>query len=279
MPLKKALQQRDNPPPREQEEMAAGAERPLPEPAAAGPVAAGRPHRDYVEREAERYRREAEHAGSPGQPGPVPALDMTRALMAVNAMQGHFADRGWITPPYSRLRDCPNFVEALIQLASDADWLAREVPLPDHPAPHHPPVYYTIDEKTERPVPRADSLIRGDYVYKYSDGNRITQAEYICPWMDTNIMPPTKYDLIARGWDACYTLYFERENIVNIVFHWIERIGDFPILFRLSLRTMHFSPFPRPPILRRNTGLVSRVLGVVTKCAQRVSDDDDWDRD
>ena len=46
----------------------------------------------------------------------------------------------------------------LIQLADDANWLAREIPLPDHPPPKHPPIYYKIDPETNRPVPRAGQL-------------------------------------------------------------------------------------------------------------------------
>ena len=143
----------------------------------------GRPYQDYVESEAERYWREMVKVGSLTKPDlqeiraaarPVlglaqryrprwklnPALN--RAQQAVAAMQLHALEQGWIKPPYSRLQMSPNYVEALVQLADDAGWLAREFPLPDHPPPKHPPIYYTTDPATGRPVPREDSLIRAE---------------------------------------------------------------------------------------------------------------------
>ena len=145
-----------------------------------------RPYQDYVENEAGRYWQEMVKVGNLTKPdlqeiraGATPVLGLAqryrpgpklnpalnRAHTAVNVMHLHVAESGWIKPPYSRPETSPNYVEALIQLADDADWLAREIPLPDHPPPKHPPIYYTTDPATGRPVPREDSLIRADYVH------------------------------------------------------------------------------------------------------------------
>ena len=53
--------------------------------------------------------------------------------------------------------------------------------MPGHPDPQHPPIYYTVDTVSTRPVPRKDALIRGDYVYK-QDGTRLINAGHILPW-------------------------------------------------------------------------------------------------
>ena len=122
-----------------------------------GPAPAGRPHRDFVEREAECFRREIENDGSldepgrqgagaaalpeppraqRGSPGPQPGPALTREHMAVHAVQMHLVEKGLIKPPYSRLEASPDYVEALVQMADDAGWLARETPAPP-PAPRH----------------------------------------------------------------------------------------------------------------------------------------------
>ncbi len=141
--------------------MEAPARRPRPEPAHAGPDAAhagpaqaGRPYRDFVEREAEQFRREIENDGSvnvPGQqetgaaalpelprsqrsmPGPGSGPALSREHMAVIATQAYLVERGFIKPPYSRLEAYPNHAEALIQLADDIGTLVRETPAPTHP--------------------------------------------------------------------------------------------------------------------------------------------------
>ena len=142
----------------QQEEADAPARLPLPEPMAAGPgpAQAGRPYRDFVEREAERFRQEIENDGGLDEPGrqeaaaalpalpraqrsspaPAPGPALTKEHLAVIAMQRHFVERGVIKPPYSRLEQYPDHVEALIQLADEAGWLARETPAPT-PAPGH----------------------------------------------------------------------------------------------------------------------------------------------
>ncbi len=256
----------------EEDEMEAPARRPLPEHAQAGPepvhagpapAQAGRPYRDYVEREAERFRRDIENDGSldePGRqetgaaalpgpswsqrrmsdPGPGPAL--TREQMAVHVAQMYLVKKGFIKPPYSRLEACPDYAEALVQLADDTGLLAREIPLPDHPAPKHPIIYYAIDTATGQPVPREDALIRGDYVYTRT-GKRLTEADYIYPWRGTG-SELTSSDLASRGWDACYSQQ-QAGDKVEIEVHWLIRSFSIPIGTMSSrIEDFHFSPNP-----------------------------------
>ena len=248
----------------EEEEAEAPARRPLPEPAQAGPVQPGRPYRDFVEREAARFRREIEIDGSldePGQqeaaaalpalpreqrgsPGTAPGAALTREHTAVAAMQMHLVESGVIKPPYSRLEELPDHVEALIQLADDAGWLAREIPLPDHPAPQHAPVYYTTDPATGRPVPREDALIRGDYIFT-DKGKRLTEADYIYPWQGAGGRPRVD-DFTSRGWDACYSLE-QTGDRVDIMVHQLYSFGILtaPIgTMSRRIEDFHFSPNP-----------------------------------
>ena len=172
-----------------------------------------------------------------------PALN--RAHMAVNTVQLHAADSGWIRHPFILSETSPNFVEALIQLADDADWLAREIPLPDHPPPKHPTIYYTIDPETKRPVPRENSLIRGDYVY--FDGSRITESSHIHPWVNTDILPyPTLfYPQSSEEDEAYYTLILLPGNNVGIIFHWLKKMNGFKLvmIFPSSGSGLYFSPY------------------------------------
>ena len=258
----------------EQEEVEAPPIRPEPDPVEAGPVQPGRPYQDYVENETERYWQEMVKVGSLTKPdlqeiraGATPVLGLAqryrpgwklnpalnRDHMAANAMHLHAARCGWIKPPYSQPQASPNYVEALLQLADDAGWLTREIPLPDHPAPRHPPIHYTIDPTTTRPVPTEDSLIRGDYVYDLEDGSRITQDEYICPWRGRDAWPSLT-DLTSRGWYAYYTFTTGRagswdrpwdvlSDRMKITYYWVEPIGGIPRLMRRSDRTVFSTPF------------------------------------
>ena len=282
--------------PREQEEAEAPARQPLPEPVEDRSVEAGRPCQDYVENETEKYWQEIVKAGSLTRPdlqelraGALPVLGLAqrhrpgwklnpalnRAHMAVNAMQLHAVKSGWLKHPFTLSEASPNYVEALIQLADDAGWLAREIPLPDHPAPRHPPIHYTIDPATKRPVLTEDSLIRGDYVYNPEDGSRIIQDKYIRPWRGRDAWPSLT-DVTSRGWYAYYTFSTDRagswdspwdafSDRMKITYHWVEPIGGIPRLMRRSDRTVlstpfgdsvltgiHFSPYPplREDILR-----------------------------
>ena len=72
---------------------------------------------------------------------------------------------GWIKLPFSEAYESPSYIDALIQLADDAMWLAKEITLPDHPPPYHPPIYYTISIKwgCRFEIVRDDAVICGDY--------------------------------------------------------------------------------------------------------------------
>ena len=226
----------------------------------------GRPHQDYVESEAERYWQEMVKVGSLTRPdlqeiraGATPVLGLAqryrpgwklnpalnRAQQAVDAMQLRALEQGWIKPPYSRLQMSANYVEALVQLADDADWLAREIPLPDHPPPKHPPIYYTTDPATGRPVPREDSLIRAEYVHT-GGGTRLTKADYIYPWPDPEAWPSLN-DLTSRGWNTCYSLD-KAGDTVEILLHWVIYTFDIPsMIMAFPMEELHFSPYPPAP--------------------------------
>ena len=271
MPLKRAVSEREPQPPLEQEEEEVRAQQPALEPvgiqaieqepygAAPAPERQQRPYQDFVESEARKYWQELRHAGNLTKPAQqeiraaaMPILCQAlrnrpgnRRHVAVASMAQHALEKGLIKRPFSEANESPSYIEALIQLADDANWLAREIPLPDHPEPKHPPVYYTVGSMRGRPhpIPRVDSLIRGDYVYDRM-GNRLTKTDYIYPWPDSSEVP-TKNDLITRGWDACYTLYMGAHNQVTIMFHWIRRRGGFPLLFSITSRLVHFSKYPQ----------------------------------
>ena len=175
------------------------------------------------------------------EPGPGTALTMPEH-MAVIAMQTRLVERGLITPPYSRLAAYPGHVEALVQLAYDAGWLDREIPLPDHPAPKHPPIYYTTDPASGESAPRQDALIRGDYVYTRT-GKRLTEADYIYPWRGTGDRP-TLDDFTSRGWDACYS-QGQAGDTVEIMIHWLRYVFSVPTGTMSSrIEDFHFSPNP-----------------------------------
>ena len=233
---------------------------PDPEPVAAGPVQAGRPHRAYVENEARRYWEEMVEAGNLSKPDrqelraaalpllcraqrnrPGPKLEpaLERARVAVNAVQLHLVESRRLKHPFTPTEAMPNHVEALVQLAADTGRLAREIPLPDHPAPRHPPIYYTIDPVSGKPVPRSDAKIRGDYVYtRYQ--RRITEDEYIYPWPDPECWPLPD-DLLSRDWDACYTLNSPRTMPMYVLLHW-RNPADPTSMFREQLSLLLFSP-------------------------------------
>ena len=235
------------------------------------PAQPGRPYQDYVENETDKYWQEIVRPGSLAKPDvtelragarpvlgkalrrrqhkiPDPALAYYRAHQAVNAVHLHAAERGWIKPPYSRPAASTNYAEALIQLADDAGWLAREIPLPEHPNPQHPTIYYTMNTVSgfAFPVPREDALLRGNYVYDPETGSRITQDDYIHAWADPHYRFPLLCEIIARDWNAYYTL-FEVGKTVVIAIYWInpEDSSEFNCA---RLTRLYFSPvFPPQP--------------------------------
>ena len=145
------------------------------EPAQAGPAQAGRPYRDYVENETDRYRREMVKPGSLPKPDqqelragafpilgkalrrrqgkvPDPALSQYRAHQAVNVVQSYLVETGRLRHPFTLSEESPDYAEALIQLVAHANWRPRKIPLP---APRHPPI--------RKPVSAEESWLRGDY--------------------------------------------------------------------------------------------------------------------
>ena len=250
-------------PSREREEEEPRPKRPRLEPVEAQPMGP-LPYRDFVEREAREYWQSLGGVGSLTKPAQekirataMPILGAalrrrtgwspwTMAHHAVGGMIQHALETGGIKSPFSEASESPNYVEALIQLADNANWLAREIPLPDHPPPHHPPIYYTMDPESSRPMPRDDSYIRGDYVYTPWFRSRITRFDRIYPWILECYNP----DIIAIslnfiGIDACFTLQFGPENIEVVIF-WLESIGPYYFLHRIPLKDLHFSPHPPP---------------------------------
>ena len=261
MPIKKTVMDRDPQPVPEQEEIEERAELLAFEPAEAEAIQPGRPHQAFVESQLRQYlhdnnirslvkptQEEIRAAAMPilcqAQRRRTGWSPWTMAHHAVDAMQLHALEQGWIKPLYSRLGECAGYIDALIQLADDTYWLAREIPLLDHPEPKHPPIYYMINLKRNWPVPRADSLIRGDYVYDPETGSRITRDEYIYPWLEPHCRFPLKRDLIDLGRDAIYSLNFGRQRRVRIIFHWIKQIDNEPVYFYSPALLMHFSPSP-----------------------------------
>ena len=156
-----------------------------------------RPYQAFVESEARQYWLETSQAGALVKPtqeqiraAALPILCLAlrnragnRRHQAVADMVQHARDRGWIRPPYSRAHASPSYIDALIQLADDANWVAREIPLPDYPPPRHPRIYYTIQFVHGRPVPvpRDDAIIRGNYMHHRGHDRRITEEDYVYP--------------------------------------------------------------------------------------------------
>ena len=244
MPPKRTAGERETQPPEEQEEVEA--------------MKQNRPYRDFVESEARKYWQGMVTVGSLSKPAwdeiraaAMPVLCQAQrrrtgwspwniALRAVNGMQLHASEKGWIKPPYSRLAQSSSYIDALIQLTDDAGWLAKEIPLPDHPPPKHPTIYYTIDPKSNRPIPREDSLIRADYVYK-RDGSLLTQTSHIHPSLCLDSPDPD--EVVANGLDACYALNYEG-GTVNLLIHWVEQSDDMTVLCSMPLSLFHFSAYP-----------------------------------
>ena len=129
-----------------------------------------------------------------GKVGPL-----ATARHAVADFVEHAREQGWTNQPLSEPYASSSHVDALIQFAKEANWLAEELPVPDHP-----PIAYTFDEQTGRPVPRQDSFIHGEYL---SDlfGAKLSEHRHVYPWVSTPRRPlPDGRRLM--GASACYTL-------------------------------------------------------------------------
>ena len=270
MPLKRGVQVREPELHREQEEPEAGAEQPiLEEPATARDVEQGRPHQAFIENRLRQYLQDENIRSlvKPTQdeiraaamqilgqalrkrPGQKLNPYLNMAHRAVVDVVEHAREQRWAMRPLSEPHASPTYIDALIQLADDANWLAREIPLPDHPPPKHPPIYYTINPETGVPVPRADSLIRGDYVYN-KQGTRLTNVRHIRPWL-SNYFNPSLFLWTGR---AYYSLVLTPENNMEVTLHLAVQIpnSNSIIPFHCPLRNLHFSP--QPPSIPGRSG-------------------------
>ena len=169
----------------------------LAEPAAFRDVEHGRPYQTFVESRLKQYlpdenlyslvkptyeevrvaampilcnARRRRNGGSP----------LNRAHRAVANVVQHAREERWTDRSLSDPYASPDYVEALIQLADDADWLAREIQVPGHS-----PMYYTRDARTGLPVPRNDSYIRCDYLSEVF-GSRLPKNSRIYPRTSTH---------------------------------------------------------------------------------------------
>lgn len=249
-------------PDHEQEELEPALKQPRLEPAERQVGEPGRPYRDFVENEASAYWREKGKKKDPAGPAeqdntgvavPGPSRghhsrNEIIKLKAVGAMAQHAAAKGWIKPPYSNPYQSPSFIDALIQLADDANWLARKIPLPAHPDPQHPTIYYVVDPVTNRPIPREDSYIRGDYVYS-DDGIKVTSHERIYPL----VLPEdgSKVDLSLMNKlkrDVGFTLEQGPEQ-VEVRIYWTQWVIYGMETYNSLLRDLQFSPEPPTPTI------------------------------
>ena len=223
----------------------------------------GRPHQAFVEAEAGKFRQAMETGPDPAKrvrqdvsaaAAPAPSRDSHYSddrmrLKAVAVMVYYAQVKGWVKPPYSNPFRTLSYVDALVKLADDTDWLAREIPLPAHPEPHHPTIFYTVDKSRGFPnrIPRKDSLIRADYVHTL-DGQRISRQEYIQPWpVLEEGFSPERDRMLEMGWDVCYTLSVGKGRDMEIKFHWARpfagALGD-PGFRIIPMRNIQFGPHP-----------------------------------
>ena len=236
---------------------------PIPAPDEGEPVDQGRPHQAFVETEARKFRQEMETGADPAQPasqddlaaaapGPVRAprtSDDVMSLKAVAAVAEYARQKHWVKPPYSNTYRSPSYVDALIQLADDAGWLAKEIPLPAHAEPHHPAIFYTVEKKYGFPcgIPKEDSLIHADYVHTLN-GQRISRQRVIHPWpILREGFFPERGRMLELGWDACYTLSVGKGGKAELQFHrappFAGVLGEPPLKI-ISMGNVHFGPHP-----------------------------------
>lgn len=278
MPYKHAVRKRERrdshpgSPEPEQQAGAPAAKQPAWEPVEEVPVEQERPHQAFVEDEAREYWQDMLSIGALAKPAqaeirdaamPVLCAARRRRLRSFPLDTGHraaaaVADHVMSKDKHKRPKfdpyQCQTAADVMIQLADYMGIAAGTVTLPDHPPPYHPPVYYTLDPETGRPIPREDSLIRGDYVYEC--GFRISRADYIRPLPVEELQPDMDWAALCRsvlatifrlGWDACYTLYEHEDGSVHPRFFWIypgTQVSD-----RAELQTENdlLSTFTPPP--------------------------------
>ena len=186
----------------------------------------------FVKSEARRYWYEMVNIGSLAKPDPQELLGA--------AMQPLLKERGWD-------RFLPPTIEAHRAVSAVHRRMDREIPLPEHGEPRHPPIYYYIDPGTKKPTPRDDALIRSDYV-RDGNGDPLVSDYYIYPWPGKQRPGPSMRQLSQRGWLASYTLCFNRLQELEIRFYWLPEMG---LQLKSATATggfprVHFSA-PRPP--------------------------------
>lgn len=156
-------------------------------------------------------------------------VNWPRYLEAVNIMRQNALERGEIKKPVSVRGECRNYIDALIRLADDTGKLAREIPLPAHPGPRHPPIYYMTDEESGLPVPREKDLMDAKYV-RLADRKRVTRNEYIRPWTNPSVDPT---EFMKKG-DAYYRLAPDREGKGVVVFICYDAPLRYRVLYQYS---------------------------------------------
>ena len=197
-------------------------------------IEAQKPNQDPVEGKARKYWYEMVDIDSLAKPDPQELHEAARQPL----LEERGSDR--CLPPAIKAHRAVSAVHRRTD---------REIPLPEHDEPKHPPIYYYIDPITMQPTPREDALIRGDYVLD-SSGPPLTYAYYIRPWPGTERSRPTRAQLLRKGWYACYTLSFNRFQDLEIRFYWIswiveERGGVLKNASAKDFTQIQFYPFAR----------------------------------
>lgn len=237
----KYTQKRTPSPPREKEDEEVKVKQPESAPAEAEPMQQGRPYQTFVESKAREYWQSLGGVGSLTKPtqqeireAALPILCVARrrrtciipktiAHSAVADVVQHAREQGWTKRPLSEAYASPSYVDALIQLARDADWLGGEIPLPDQP-----PIHYTRDTRTNEPVPKKDDFICGEYLSHLYDFNRFANRR-IYPWdasqssRDPNVWTLFHMPLL----DTCYTLAGTEKP--SVIIHYLEPLPPYYI--------------------------------------------------
>ena len=228
MPLKRDAGQREPQLSLEQEEAEARPARPAPEVSAAVRGAGrGRPHAAFVEERLRQYLQDGDIRSlvKPSRdeiraaairvlgrklrerPGEKLNPYLGIAHHAVANVVEHAREQHWTSRPLTDPYASANYVEALVQLAADADWLARELRIPEHPS-----ICYTRDAATGKPVPRDDDYIRGRYLSE-AFGPRLTKNSRIYPFTSRKRGP------------VFYTLY-DKDGIPSVKIHYCQYGGE-----------------------------------------------------
>ena len=257
---------------------------PFQEPDEVGASEPGRPHQAFVESRLRQYLRDndvrslVKPTRAEIREAAMPILCMARnipeitgrfplkrisrhrgaAAMRLNHAMENLMPLDWVKAPYSNTYRSPSYVDALIQLADDAGWLAKEIPLPAHAEPHHPAIFYTVEKKYGFPcgIPKEDSLIHADYVHTLN-GQRISRQRVIHPWpILREGFFPERGRMLELGWDACYTLSVGKGGKAELQFHrappFAGVLGEPPLKI-ISMGNRSFRP-PTAIVIKRSPG-------------------------